>query len=372
MATVPGIDFTIDKQDRYKTYLLDTEVETDLRPGQVLFRVDRFAFTANNISYVMMGDMLKYWHFFPAAAGQGRIPTMGFGDVIASTHDGVGVGTRCFGFYPMSKHLLIEPASASPTSIIDGVPHRAELAVAYNQYQPSTGDAGYSAEYEDELLLLRGLFLTSFLAEDYLSDADLFGAESLVISSASSKTSIALAFVAAQRGRVRTVGLTSERNRDFVAGLGIYDRVVTYDAITDLDGKVPSIYVDMAGNPQITHDVHAHFGANLKFSQAIGGTHWDAERDAAAIPGPKPEFFFAPSQIAKRAGDWGPEEFQRRLGAALMTFLKSSRDWLQVRRSYGGEATKRVYAETLAGNVDPATGNIVSLWEDANAAGGRD
>ena len=47
-------------------------------PGQVCFRVDRFALTSNNITYALIGDMLGYWTFFPAEAPWGHIPVMGF------------------------------------------------------------------------------------------------------------------------------------------------------------------------------------------------------------------------------------------------------------------------------------------------------
>ena len=49
--------------------LRGAETHTDLASGQVLFRVDRFAFTANNISYAGAGDLLKYWNFFPTEQG---------------------------------------------------------------------------------------------------------------------------------------------------------------------------------------------------------------------------------------------------------------------------------------------------------------
>ena len=51
---------------------------------------------------------------------------------------------------------------------------------------------------EDQDLLLRGLFLTSWLVDDFMFDNDHFGADEYVITCASSKTSIALAFVAKQ------------------------------------------------------------------------------------------------------------------------------------------------------------------------------
>jgi hypothetical protein len=296
---------------------------------------------------------------------------MGFADVIASTHDDVPVGTRCFGFYPMSKHLLIEPASASPTSIIDGVAHRQGLAPAYNQYAPVDGDVMYTPATEDEYMLLRGLFTTSFLAEDFLSDSDFFGSKAIVISSASSKTSIAMAYVVSQRGQAKAVGLTSSTHRDFVAGLGLYDQVLTYDEISALDGDTPSVYVDMAGNTKVSREVHEHLGESLKFSQRIGGTHWDAGGDDSDIPGPERKFFFAPGQIQKRLGDWGSRGFQERLGASWAPFRDSASEWLKIERAYGREALERTYRATLQGSARPEDGHVLSLWENADAAAGH-
>lgn len=371
MSEQQGLDFIVDRSEWHKTQFRESAVPRDLAPGQVLFQIDRFALTANNISYAMSGDMLKYWNFFPAEEGMGRIPAMGFGNIIASTYDGAEVGTRCFGFFPMSKHLVIDPSSAGPSSIVDGVAHRAELAAVYSQYQPTGGDALYSADHEDELMLMRGLFMTSFLAEDFLSDSDLYGAESVIISSASSKTSIALAFRVAEQGRAKAIGLTSAGNLDFVRHLGFYDEVVTYDEIASLDNNVPAVYVDMAGNTAVSRDVHVHFAANLKFSQRIGGTHWDAGGPDGDMPGPAREFFFAPSQIAKRSKDWGPQGLQERLGNSWKAFQDSSAKWLKIERGYGRDAVSTAFQAVLAGKASPDTGYIVSLWDSEAEASGR-
>ena len=371
MSQLQGLDFIVNKAAWNETRWETPRIDSDLPPGQVLFRVDRFALTANNISYAMAGDALGYWRFFPAKAGSGRIPAMGFGDVVASTHDGVAVGTRCFGFYPMSKYLVIEPSSATATSIVDGAAHRDGLAPIYNQYQPVTGDAMYAADREDELMLLRGLFMTSFLAEDFLSDAGLYGAKSVLISSASSKTSIALAFVLSKKGDAKAIGLTSPGNVDFVKGTGFYDEVVTYDEIGGLRNDAPVVFVDMAGDDKVSRGIHEHFGDNLVYSQRIGGTHWDAAGDGADVPGVKREFFFAPGQIKKRLAEWGPQGLQERLGSCWSAFQDSSGRWLRVERCYGRDALERVYADTLAGSARPDVGHVASVWENAGAASGR-
>ncbi|MGH0035374.1 MAG: DUF2855 family protein [Myxococcota bacterium] len=362
-----GLDFLVERAD-WQRHRLETTTRPDLGAGQVLFRVDRFAFTANNVTYAVVGDALGYWRFFPAPVGFGRIPVMGFGDVVASTHPDVAEGTRCFGFYPMSRYLRIEPGAVSPSQIVDGAAHREGLAPAYSQYSPVDHDALYAPEHEDLLMLLRGLFLTSFLADDLFADHEYYGAEAVLISSASSKTAIALGHRVAAAGGARAVGLTSARNLGFVHGLGCYDAVYTYDDVASLDPSVPTVFVDMAGSGSVLGAVHRHFGERLRHSCSIGATHWDAERAGAELPGPRPEFFFAPAQIQKRVADWGPAGFQERLASAWSSFRSFAESWLRVRRGFGAEAVARVYEDTLHGRTSPEDGNVLSMWEAAPGA----
>jgi hypothetical protein len=182
----------------------------------------------------------------------------------------------------------------------------------------------------------------------------------VLISSASSKTSIALAFQVKQGGRARTIGLTSARNAGFVRGLGSYDEVVLYDDVASLV-RAPAVFVDMAGDGAVTAAVHRHLGGDLRYDCAIGATHWSAERGAADLPGPKPEFFFAPGQAGKRLEEWGPERFSRTVTAAWTRFCDASDAWLHVVRSSGREAVERVYQDTVAGRTHPAEGQILSL-----------
>jgi NADPH:quinone reductase-like Zn-dependent oxidoreductase len=363
MADPAGLDFLVNKTE-WQKHRFDDAAVPEPGPGQVLFRVDRFAFTANNISYALAGDMLGYWRFFPAPEGWGRLPVMGYADVLRSNHEGVAEGTRCFGFYPMSRYLVIEPSAANESQIMDGAAHREGLAAAYNQYSTTGGDALYAPEHEDALMLMRGLFMTSFLAHDFIGDRG-FDEQAVLISSASSKTSIALGHLVSREGRARAVGLTSARNLEFVRKLGCYDQVVTYDEVASLDGSAPAVYVDMAGNGAVRAAVHAHFGDQLKHSCSIGATHWDQTAGGDEdLVGPKPEFFFAPGQIQKRASEWGPAELQRKLAEAWSEFRSFSEGWLRVERGDGRAAVEKVYADTLAGRTLPEHGHVLSLWDE--------
>lgn len=367
MGDREGLDFLV-RRDAWGETRFEAGPVPAIADGQVLFQVERFALTANNISYALSGDMLGYWKFFPAAAGWGRIPAMGFARVIRSAHAKVAEGMRCFGFYPMSRHLVITPSSVEGGAIVDGAPHRAGLAAVYNQYVPTATDPIYDAKREDEILLMRGLFMTSFLADDFLADQDFCGARSVLVSSASSKTSIALAFQLSRGGRARAIGLTSARNREFVRSLGLYDEVLAYDEIATLPASEPAVFVDMAGDGAVTRSIHQHYRDQLRYDCTIGATHWSAERGGDALPGPKPEFFFAPAQVAKRVKDWGPAGLQQRLGSAWRAFVDASDAWLRVERGWGRDAVERSYQSVLAGRTHPAEGHVLSLWDDEAAA----
>jgi hypothetical protein len=335
----------------------------DLPEESLLVKVDRFAFTANNITYAMAGDQLKYWHLFPAPAGYGNIPVWGFGDVIASRHPNISEGERLFGYFPMATHLVIEAADVSKRGLRDAAAHRQVAAPVYNAYSRVSGDPAFAGRQGDYQALLRPLFMLSFLVDDLLKENEFFGATSVILSSASSKTAFGLAHLLhTQRQPVRVIGLTSAGNVDFVKSLGCYDEVVTYDAISSMPADQTTVFIDMAGNAKLRGDLHRHFGDKLTYSSRVGLTHRDAARDDKNLPGAKPVWFFAPDQIRKRAKEWGPGGLEQRFGAAWSGLVPMLDRWIKVRQG-AGHAVQQVYLDTLNGRVPPDQGHILSLME---------
>jgi hypothetical protein len=361
MTSTP-VDFQVNRDDLRETRFVPGAATDSLTTGQVLLRVDRFALTSNNISYAVAGDMLDYWGFFPSEARFGRIPAMGFGEVVASRNDGVAEGSRFFGFYPMSTHLVID-AHATGSGMVDTAAHRANHAPAYRTYNRTDLDPLYDPRREDQIALLRGLFMTSFLIDDFLADNDFFGARTHLVTSASSKTGIAAGFQLSARGHGTVVGLTSASNEDFVRGLRCYDQVVRYEDVESLDGSQPAVVVDMAGNGNVLNRIHRLYGDNLRHSCIVGGTHWEEKPRDRDLPGAEPTFFFAPNQIQKRAQEWGPDGLQERLGAAWGRFVAWTDDWLKVVAGRGEADVDRVYHDVLGGRAAPEEGHVLSLWE---------
>ncbi len=333
----------------------------ELAPGEVRMKVESFALTANNITYAAAGAPLGYWEFFPTELPWGHIPAMGYGEIIESANPDLVEGDRYFGFYPMaSEHVLL--ATPTKDGMWDAGEHRNPHAPAYRQFTNLTNDPNHKPEHEAKVALLRGLFLTSYLAEDLLEDNGYFGADSTLVTSASSKTSIALGFCLQQRG-THAVGITSARNQEFVEGLGCYDQVITYDNVASLDGDRASVVVDMAGSAEVRASVHGHFGDNLKYSMAVGASHWeDLSFDAPTdLPGPTPEMFFAPGQIEKRNAELGPGVLMEQMGEQWDKYVDFADTWLNVAWGAGQDDLEAAYVATLEGSQPPNTGLMQSL-----------
>lgn len=356
--------FEVRKDNWSETRVVEETIAGDLAENELLFRVDRLALTANNISYAATGDSLGYWGFFPAEEGWGRIPAMGWGEVIASAHPDVPVGERVWGWFPYSTHLKILAGNVSSSGFADVSAHRAEYAPVYAGFDRASANPIYEEAREDEDSLLRGLFMTSWLVEDFLEVNDSFGAEACLITSASSKTSIALGYNVKQRNKLTSIGITSHRNVGFCESLGCYDKVVTYEEVAGLDAEQAVVMVDMAGSAKVISDLHHHFGDNMKHSCRIGATHYDESGPVKGLPGARPEFFFAPSHVKTRSAELGARQFMTQLGMAYAGFRKFSDSWLRIERSCGAEAATSTYRAVLGGKTDPASGQIISMWPE--------
>jgi uncharacterized protein DUF2855 len=194
----------------------------------------------------------------------------GLGDVVSSRHAEVREGERVYGYFPMVTHLMLQPGTLRGGRFVDGTAHRSELPQTYNEYVLVDRDAGYDRTPADQHLVLRPLFSLSFFCAEFLKQGQFFGARQIVITSASSKTALGLAFLLARTssGNVEIVGLTSAENADFVARRDIYSRVLGYADISSLADK-PAVLIDIAGDAAVRARVHRHLRDSLRRSALV-------------------------------------------------------------------------------------------------------
>jgi len=349
--------FAVARDDLGRTTLVESALPA-LSDGEVLLRVDRVGLTANNVTYAVLGEAMRYWEFFPPGAHGlgaewGLPPLWGYADVVESSVPGVVAGERVYGYLPSAGHLVVRPDRVDASGFRDASGHRAELPSPYNAYRSTAGDPAYRADQEDLLILFRPLFFTSFLLADQVADNDFYGARALVVSSASSKTGYATAFELHGRGP-RLIGLTSPGNLAFTQSLGCYDEVVSYADIGALDA-VPTAYLDLSGSPTTRTALRDRLGGQVVRDVAVGLTNQVPNTDAAD------EFFFAPTRMRKRSEDWGREGLDQRFADAWQRFAGVVDDWLDVHVGGGPDALQRGWLEVLAGRTPPRVGQIVQL-----------
>ena len=333
-----------------------------LKDGEILAKVDRFALTANNITYGVVGEKIGYWKFFPAEEGWGVIPVWGFADVVQSKCPDIPVGDRLYGYFPMGDHLVMAPDKIKPERFVDGAAHRAGLPPVYNSYARVKAEGHYDPAFDNERMLLFPLYATSFCLYDFLLDNKWFGAELIIIASASSKTAIGLAMALSDdKSAPETVALTSSGNLGTVSKLKLYSSVHAYDDIASIDAGVPSVIVDMSGNGKMLSSLHQHLGDNMRYCSNVGVTHYEENEMGPGFIRERSAMFFAPGHIQKRATDWGPGVFEKRAFVFWRDAAIRSRDWLKIDKALGMKGLEGAYAKILKGESSPDRGVIVEM-----------
>lgn len=356
-------EIQIRKDDLRAARVADVEAGP-LADGAARLRIDLFSLTANNVTYAAMGEgPLGYWDFFPGPEGWGRLPVWGFATAVQSRAAGVQAGERFYGYYPASESLDVFPAKAGPRGFFDGAPHRRGKAPVYNQYLNVAADPAYDTAFEPEQAIFRPLYGTGWWAADCVMQGEP-RPRSVVVSSASSKTALATAHQLRRLGNARLVALTSARNAAYVRETGIFDETLDYEAVESLRAPAPAVYLDFLGREALTAAVHRAPGAELARSILVGATDWDSKPGgvvlpAAALPGPKPEFFFVPDYFAVRM------KADASLGAAMVrdlrAFYAASRKFVIAERRAGGDAILECWSRLVGGAVAPREGLILSF-----------
>lgn len=366
-------EFQTNRNDLTKTRIIKTDINharENLNQGQILVQVDRFAFTANNVTYGAAGDTIGYWKFFPAREDVrdewGCLPVWGFATIISSKVDGLDEGERVYGYFPPADFLVMRPIKVTSGRFVDGSIHRAELPAVYNNYVRLDNESGYDQSVDNIRALLNPLHITSFCLCDTLKSKTFYGAEQIIVLSASSKTAIGMAQGLLDSGASPEIlGITSRSNYDFVCSLGCYSHVCCYDELDTLDSVKSSVIIDMSGNRAVLGAIHESLGSRMLNCINVGMTHWDtlANNDPVGVEinRDRSNFFFAPAHVQKRIGDWGHDVFNQRAAEFMIRRMRQSTNWMRITEVNGFDSFVSIYDAIVAGDMNPEEGVIVVM-----------
>ena len=351
------------RDDLNSAKLVELPLEA-LPEGSARLAVESFSVTSNNITYAVIGAQVGYWNFFPAPDGFGSVPMWGHAKVVESNCAELPVGERIYGYLPMASHLDVVPGKVTPSGFVDMTDYRQPLPPIYNQYSRLNNDPEHDPARENERMIFGPLFKTGFLIDYFMRGENWFGAERVILTSASSKTAMGLASCAKQNSpQVERIGLTSAGNLEFVRQTGLYDQVLPYDEVSSLD-QVSSVTVDFAGNANLLKALHEHLNDSLCYSCLVGVTHIEDRgegglTDERGLPGPKPTLFFAPDHAIALFKMHGPQEAGAMIAKAWHGFLTTVAGSVMIDKQSGLEAARQTYLEMVSGSVDPAKGIVI-------------
>jgi len=386
-------------QDSNTAVVAKSLVPAVLPADHVLIKVERFGYSANNITYQALGEVphFRYFGFHEApdapesgvsSSAHGVTPVWGFGTVVASTHLAVRSGERVYGYFAPARFLALPISEVNPYTFVVSRPHFPQDRRPYNQITRCSADPLYdpSPDAEDLAMLYRPLFWTSFWCEDWMNASQYRGGASRVlISSASAKTAFCLAYLVRKRGPMRqVVGLTSRKNAEFTKKLGLYDHVLEYDAFESADMMHEPlqkwIYIDIAGNETLNSRVLRYFldtKLDLVGAVALGLTNLSpSSKSNSAEKWTKNDFssqkasltfeqFFTPEWLARRRKQLSVEQITRLQKEAWTGLMQDCRSWgVTIRRVYGADKVKMAYEEVVRGGFPPNQGFIWSMWEE--------
>ena len=358
----------VDRTNYRRTQVVSGDIP---EPGanEILVAIDKFAMTANNVTYAASGDLFGYWQFYPTGEDPWRKVTVwGIGEVIESRVDGIDVGERLYGFFPMSSHVLMTPGDVTDRGFTDVVAHRKALPGLYNQYARTRSEPAALQALEDQRCIFFPLFMTGYVIADLLLDNHWYGVKQVVIGSASSKTGFSTAAFARAAGfDGAIVGLTGEQNVPFTKALDCYDSVVPYSDLEALD-RAPAAYIDIAGDVGVRSRLHRHLNEAAVRTLLVGATHWDQfakSVDGGPLPGSEPEVFFAPAQIEKRDAEWGRGVMMGKAYAASIELVTQLAPTLLMESHSGAEACDAIWQSLLRNQISGQRGVMVSLLAEA-------
>lgn len=391
------------KKNPHKPVLVRSELPDILEENYVLIKVDKFGFSANNVTYQALGEAphFRYFDFHPAPRSgtvspetHGVIPVWGFGTIVRSSHPRIQRGERVYGYFGPAKYLLI-PVSASDVNRHNfhvPRPHLPADRRPYNQVIRCAADSQYDSSplAEDLTMLYRPLFWTAFWCENWLDAFSYRGADSFLISSASAKTAFCLAYLLGKRRKrssraIKIVGLTSKRNLAFTRNLHLYDAVVHYDELEtskELESSVGKwLYIDVAGNDRLNERISKHFAdkkslvagvqlgltnlspsapaaSSMRFTTNTSLSTPEAAKDSFVM-----EQFFMPEWLAVQRKRLRVDEITAMQAHAWRELMRDGREWVRIVHVHGGPAIERAYREVAERGTDPTIGMVWSLWD---------
>lgn len=433
-TTVVSYSYVMNRKDSTCIELLQTKDESTKngteKEAVIQFRILKGSLTANNKFYNDFGDK-KPFEFFKCYPIDSKISSLvvasspadkdakdddrsatnlekdyvhpvvwGIIEVTKSRLDGVEVGSKYLAQLPIGESVSFSSAKVDPATNNSVIVDRPGVFPAYNIFKKWDGD---NEDYEDLALACFPGIVTGFGLNFNLRNHDYYGADAVVLTSASSKVALALAVYLKHNNSEdypgttkKIIGYTSESNKEFCEKTGLYDEVLGYeDTLKNLESttgeigdnnnkgkknKMKYIVVDVSGRGEVykrnvkepnleivkvfavgntsnTSDDKSTFSILSMFGMAkMILTMMGAPSFFTSWMNPVVEPYLIMTDMAELKSKWGNEKLDTMQKDYTRIFCKAaaSNGWISIRTCDTEESIQKAFSDIVQGLIPPS------------------
>ncbi|SMH51051.1 Protein of unknown function [Rathayibacter oskolensis] len=359
MTVHTATTFEVRLDDPLGSSRLLTETLREPEPGEIVLEVERFGLTSNNLTYALLGNETptRYWDAFPAADGWGRVPAWGSARVIDGDESVARPGERFVGLLPMADRFVFAGRRAEDGVLVGSATGRNAMPSMYRDlHRVEDEDAAQGSAAE---VLLRPFFTFAALLAREVSDG---GAETAVVTSASSKAGLLLGRLL-QQGGVRTVGLTAAPRVAATESTGAFTEVRSYSDVSGLTAEGRTVLLDIAGNAEVSSAVARQLSDDLARIIVVGATHHDAAAGAAEpddSPSPEVDLFDTAEHEAGYSEEHGAAALRALEDDAREALLPWASRWIQLDEVEGVGSLEEAWRTVQEPPASPLRGIVVT------------
>jgi len=355
--------------------------------NHVLFRIDKFAFSHMALGYLMKGytrSFKSYHDFFKVEEeGQYRSAMWGIATVVESMHPKVPVGTRVFGLVPPSQYYHQKIMRYIPESK-QGDPAVVELDIEGMDYKlrrfqemEVIKETQEDQELESWLISCKELYTMAFYMDEQLL-TETGQINSVIISCASSKTALCLAYLLRDRGKVMIdgklspiervmssiVGLTSKEHLEFVKSTGLYHEVLTYEDVDNIATDKTVVYMDFKCDGALRQAITLKLGPNLMYNMVLGPAVFQKRMKDQIFEKRAREVLFDESTWRERrrlVAEVTKTGRNEKLKNTFKEFVEYMRQHIKLKHICDTEGLRNMYDTVYNNNASPSEAYVCSL-----------
>jgi len=351
----------------------------ELGEGCVLLRIDKFAFSQMALGYLMKGFTRTFssYHSFYKIDEENmyRSACWGYATVMESSHPKVAVGSRLFGLVPPCKYIMQPVGGTVPKSktgdpalvelAMEGVPFNLRRFQEMELIDENAANAGDKV-WEDWRCVTKEIYTMAFyMDENLLVDTGMIN--SVIISCASSKTGMALAYCLRMREMRFVYGLTSKEHYDFVKSTDLYTEVYCYDDVANLPNNHTIVYMDFKCDGELRQNITLRMGTNLMYNMVLGPAVFQKRMKDQLFEKRAREILFDEASWRERrrmVAEVTKTGRNEKLKYSFKSFVDRMKRHVKLRHFGGAEGLTKLYDNVYNNAAPPDQAYVCSLHEE--------